>query len=43
MPMRGLICKNNPKIGDEVVFMMSLIEMAEDDYEDCILRREGIK
>ncbi len=41
MPMRGLICKNNPKIGDEVVFLMSLMEMKDDDYEDSILKREG--
>lgn len=41
MPMRGLICKNNPKVGDEVVFLMSLIEMRDDDYEDSILKKEG--
>lgn len=41
MPMRGLICKNIPQVGDEVVFLMSLIEMKDDDYEDSILKREG--
>lgn len=41
MPMRGLICKNNPKVGDEVVFLMSLIEMKDDNYEDSILKKEG--
>ena len=33
LPRRWLICEHNPKIGDEVKFLMSYIEMKDDKYE----------
>lgn len=33
LPLRALICKNQPKVGDEVKFLMSLVEMKDDNYE----------
>lgn len=33
LPLRALISENYPKVGDEVKFLMSLIEMKNNNYE----------
>lgn len=40
VPMRALITKNYPKVGDKVVFKMSLIEMQDDGFEGSIYSKE---
>ncbi|MGM9661960.1 MAG: CBO2463/CBO2479 domain-containing protein [Oscillospiraceae bacterium] len=33
LPSRSLICEKQPKVGDKVKFLMSFIELVENDYE----------
>ena len=32
VPLRAVLSENYPKVGDEVIFCMSLIEMRHDDF-----------
>lgn len=33
LPSRSLICEHEPKVGDKVKFLMSFVELADDNYE----------
>lgn len=33
LPLRCLISENSPKVGDKVKFLMSYVEMQDDNYE----------
>lgn len=33
LPSRSLICENQPKVGDRVKFLMSFVELMENNYE----------